>query len=81
MLSIIVDRHKLLPYVILKRKTFRKEKILRVCNCSHPREKWMEEKLVLDWTDTVWNRRPGALLKKKNLLILDSFKTHLLDQV
>lgn len=81
MLAVTADGNKLPPYVIFKRKTmpkgnFPKGMIIRV------QEKgWMVADLMLDWLDTVWGRRPGALLKKKAMLVLDSFRGHLVNAV
>lgn len=81
MLAITADGHKLPPYVVLKRKTLPKEKLPQGVIVRAQEKGWMEEKLVIDWIETVWNRRPGALLKKKHLLVLDSFKAHLTERV
>lgn len=32
---------------------------------------------MIDWIKTVWGRRPGGLLKKKALLVMDAFRGHL----
>lgn len=66
MLAITADGQKLPPYVVLKRKTLPKEKLPQGVIVRAQEKGWMEEKLVIDWIETVWNRRPGALLKKKN---------------
>jgi hypothetical protein len=34
----------------------------------------MTEELVVEWLTEVWDRRPGALVKKSGRLILDTFK-------
>ena len=36
----------------------------------------MNDALTVDWIKTVWGKRPGALLKKKSLLVLDAFRCH-----
>lgn len=36
---------------------------------------------MVDWLSTVWNRRPGALLAKRAMLVLDAFKGHLTPEV
>lgn len=41
----------------------------------------MCEDLVADWIKTVWANRPGGLLQRKALLVLDSFRGHLTDRV
>jgi len=35
---------------------------------------WMDEAPTLDWIKTVWSARPGGLLRKKAMLVLDSFR-------
>lgn len=41
---------------------------------------WMDEKLVKDWLRTVWSQ-VGGLLRKRNLLVWDSFRAHLCQNV
>ena len=66
---------------MFKRKTVPKEKfpsgvIVKV----HPKG-WMDESLILEWINEVWNKRPGALLRSNSLLVWDQFRAHLCDQV
>lgn len=81
MLSVLADGRKLPPYVVLRRKTMPKEKLPPgiVYRCQE--KGWMTQELVIDWLKTVWNRRPGALLKMKGMLALDAFRGHLTPQV
>jgi hypothetical protein len=41
----------------------------------------MMEELKVKWLKEVWHRRPGALLKKRGILVLDAFKGHLTEKV
>jgi hypothetical protein len=41
----------------------------------------MTEELMVEWLKEVWHRRPGALLKKRGMLVLDAFKGHLTEKV
>ena len=41
----------------------------------------MTKELMVDWLSVVWNKRPGALLKKRAMLVLDAFKGHLTTKV
>jgi hypothetical protein len=41
----------------------------------------MTSDLTKDWLLVVWNRRPGALLRKRRMLVLDAFKGHLTPEV
>ena len=51
----------------------------------HPKG-WMDQsgmKLWVEklWVEKVWRSRPGGLLRKKSLLIWDSFQAHRVDSV
>jgi hypothetical protein len=37
---------------------------------------WIDQALVLDWINRVWQKRPGAFLNIRSTLILDSFRGH-----
>jgi hypothetical protein len=37
----------------------------------------MTAELMVKWLREVWDRRPGALLKKTGMLVIDPFKGHL----
>jgi len=81
-LSCMADGTKLKPMVIFKRKRIPKgEKFpLGVVIHCHPKG-WMNEEGIILWLNKVWNTRPGALLKKKLLLVWDPFRSHLTDTV
>ncbi len=82
MLGILADGTKLPPYLILNRKTvpkketFPKDVVVR----ASPKA-WMTGELMLDWLKTVWDKRPGVLRRPRSMLVLDSFKGHLVDSV
>jgi hypothetical protein len=42
---------------------------------------WMTNEIMMDWVKVVWKRRPGNLLIKHGMLVLDSFKGYLTQQV
>jgi hypothetical protein len=42
---------------------------------------WMTNELMMDWVKIIWNQRPGTLPNKRGMLVLDSFKGHLIQQV
>jgi len=81
-LACMADGTKLKPMIIFKRKTlpknakFPSDVIVR----SHPKG-WMDEQGVKIWLSNVWNRRPGALLRKRSLLVWDMFRAHLCDSM
>jgi hypothetical protein len=81
MFSVLVDGRKLTLSVILKTKYLPKEKlptgIIFKCN----EKGWITEELMVKWLKEVWHRRPGSLLKKRGMLVLDAFKGHLTEKV
>jgi hypothetical protein len=81
MLAVLADGSKLPPYMILNRKNMPKEQLPRgIIGRCQPKG-WMTSDLMKDWLLVVWNRRPGALLRKWGMLVLDAFKGHLTPEV
>lgn len=80
MLAIPADGRKLPPYVIFKRKTLPKANLPAGIHVRAQEKGWMSADLMADWVHTVWGRRPGALLLP-SLLVLDSFRGHLCENV
>jgi hypothetical protein len=81
MLGVLAKGHKLPPYVFLRRKTMPKEKLPAGLVFQCPEKGWMTNELMMDWVKVIWKRRPGTLLNKCGMLVLDSFKGHLTQQV
>lgn len=81
MLCVLADGRKLPPYVVLRRKTMPKENLPRGVIFRCQEKGWMDQALVLDWLKVVWNNRPGALLRKRGMLVLDAFRGHLTEPV
>jgi hypothetical protein len=81
MLSVPADGRKLTPFVILERKNLPKEKLPTGITFKCSENGWMMEELMVKWQKEVWHRRPGALLKKRGMLVLDAFKGHLTEKV
>jgi hypothetical protein len=81
MLCITADGRKLPPYVVFKRKTLPKDKFPPGIYVRAQEKGWITEDLVRDWVKVMWQRRPGALLNIPSLLVLDSFKGHLTEEV
>jgi hypothetical protein len=77
MLAVTANGGKLPPYVIFKRKTLPKEKFPPGIHVQVQEKGWMDQDLVKDWVDKVWDRRPSALRRQKAMLVLDSFQGHL----
>lgn len=80
MLAVTADGRKLPPYVIFKRKTLPKAKFPQGIYVRVQEKGWMSAELMVDWVKTVWGRRPGGLLLP-SMLVLDSFRGHLVDRV
>lgn len=72
----MADGTKLPPFIIFKRKTPPKKTFLRDVNRVHEKGH-IHEALMRKWICTVWNRRPGAPLQHRNMLVLDAFREHL----
>lgn len=82
MLCCTADGHKLPPYVIFKRKTLpAKEAFPRNVIVRANENGWMTSAMAEEWVKLVWRWRPGALLCKNSLLVLDSYRGHLTDSV
>jgi len=81
-LSCMADGTRLKPLVIFKRKTLPKAaKFPRgVVVKAHPKG-WMDEAGTKDWLRDVWNKRPGALLNQRSMLVWDMFRAHITDDV
>lgn len=67
--------------MILKRKRIPNEAFPKGIVVRAQEKGWMDDELVLDWIKSVWQNRPGAMLAKRSLLVLDSFRGHLTDRV
>jgi hypothetical protein len=81
MLSAMSDGRKLTPFVILRRKNLPKEKLPTGIIFKYNEKGWMMEEPMVEWLKEVWHRRPGALLKKRGMLVLDAFKGHITEKV
>jgi hypothetical protein len=79
-LCITADGRKLPPYIILKTKTLPKVNVKGVI-IQAQESGWMDQALVLDWINCVWQKHPGALLNLHSMLLLDSFCGHTTQEV
>ena len=79
-LACMADGTKLKSMVVFMRKTMPKLKFpAGVTVHVHPKG-WMDEDGVKLWTDKVWKKRPGGLMKTKSLLVWDMFKAHVTEK-
>ena len=73
-LSCCAGGTKLPPMLISKRKNMPKEAIPRGVIIHVHDEGWMDENGTKIWIEKVWSTRPGGLLRKPALLVLDQFR-------
>jgi hypothetical protein len=82
MLTALADGTKLPPFVILKRKQMPKEHLSKGTIFVRCQVKgWMTADLMNDWLKNVWNKRPGAAQQMCAMLVLDSFRGHITNEV
>lgn len=82
MLCCTADGRKMPPYIVFKRKTLpAKEEFPKTVIVRAHENGWMTAAMVEEWIRLVWQRRPGALLCRDSLLVLDSYSGHLTDGV
>lgn len=77
MLAVLTDGIILLTYVVWKHKAMPKEYLpsRKIVRCQN--QGWMSTDLMKDWLNIIQIRRPGVLLRKRRMLVLDAFKGHL----
>jgi hypothetical protein len=81
MLSVTADGNKLPPYIILNRKTMPKETFCDGVIVRAHKNAWMTAELMQDWLGSVWERRPGGLLNRNSMLVMDAFRGHLTEEI
>lgn len=74
------EGRKLPPYIVFEREAplegmFPPGIVVRV------QEKGRMSDELVDWMKTAWAKRPGGLLRRRALLVLDSFQGHVTDRV
>ncbi|KAG8173318.1 hypothetical protein JTE90_003633 [Oedothorax gibbosus] len=80
-LTCMADGTKLKPVVIFKRRLPKNAKFAAGVIVRPQAKGWIDEDGVVNWISKVWDQRPGAALRKKSLLVWDSFRAHLTDKV
>jgi hypothetical protein len=80
MLCITANGRKLLPYIVFKRKTLPKVNVKGVI-IQAQESGLMDQALVLNCINHMWQKCPGALLNLRSMLILDSFHGHTTEEV
>ena len=67
--------------MILNHKTVPKEQLPRGIFVRCPPKSCMTSELTKYWLLVVWNRRPGVLLRKQEMLVLNAFKRLLTPEI
>lgn len=82
-LCVTADGGKCPPFVIFKRKTLPKEDFPKGVVVRVNEKGWVNQEVISDWLKMVWNGRKNAFFtpKDKSLLIWDSAKPHITDDV
>ena len=75
MLACTADGGKLPPYIVFKRKTMPKLPFPKGVIVKVQEKGWFDDKIMRDWLQRVWGRRPGAGLSR-SMLVLDAFRRH-----
>ena len=75
MLACTADSGKLPPYIVFKRKTMPKLPFPKGVIVQVQEKGWFDDKIMRDWLQRVWGRRPGAGLSR-SMLVLDAFRRH-----
>ncbi|KAH9368732.1 hypothetical protein HPB48_004751 [Haemaphysalis longicornis] len=81
MLCVTADGQEATPVRCVEKEEDSQRSVPQGYHSSSPRKGWMNADLVLDWVKCVWPNRPGAVVAKRSLLVLDSFRGHLTDKV
>jgi hypothetical protein len=75
MLACPADGGKLPPYIVFKRKTMPKLPFPKGVIVQVQEKGWFDDKIMRDWLQRVWGKRPGAGLSC-SMLVLDAFRCH-----
>ena len=77
-LAVTADGAKLPPLIVFKRKKIPASMRFVPGVIVRANEKgWMDSDLTREWLHRVWNKRPGASICKRSMLVWDSFRAHL----
>ncbi|GFW45265.1 pogo transposable element with KRAB domain [Trichonephila clavipes] len=72
---------KLPPMFIFKRKTLPKENFPKGVEIRANKNGWMNEQIMLSWLQTIWRKRKNSFFRPKAILIMDSMKSHVSENV
>jgi hypothetical protein len=80
-LCVTADGRKCDPLAIFKRKTIPKEKFPKGVVVKINSKGWMNQEMFSEWLDEVWRRRKNSFFNTKSLLIYDSARAHITEDV
>jgi len=80
-LGCMADGTKLPPVVIFKLKNIPREDFPHGVHVRVNEKGWVNESEMIWWIDNIWKRRTPDLSNPRSLLILDSFRGHLVDSI
>ena len=80
-LSCMADGTKLKPLEIFKRVTMLREQFPRGVVVTVNKKGWMTTEIMNTWIESVWRTRPNAFFQPQGMLVLDSMRAHITEEV
>lgn len=80
-LACMADGSKLPPMIIFKLKNVPRLRFPPGVIVRANEKGWMNETEMMYWTDAIWNNRTPCAMNLRSLLVMDSFKGHLVPPV
>ena len=80
-LCVTANGFKCKPMVIFKRKTLPKENFIKGIVVAVNPKGWMDSGMMKFWLENVWRKRPKSFFKPKSILVFDSARSHLTEEV
>jgi hypothetical protein len=80
-LCVTADGGKCTPMVIFKRKTIPKGNFPKGIVVMANEKGWVNEDMMKEWIEKIWKRRKEAFFCKKSVLIYDSQRAHITDNI
>jgi hypothetical protein len=77
----MADGSKLPPVIIFKLKNIPREIFPSDIFVRANEKGWVNEEEMIWWVENIWTKRTTDLLDSRSLIVLDSFRGHLVDSV
>lgn len=81
LLGCTAEGGKLPPMLIFKRKTIPKGNFPKGIIIQANEKGWINSELFIHYSKTIWPRRRGSIFSKESLLIFDSARAHLTEEI